>query len=137
MNKRVGRLRVRLLKRNRVKGGDHEMKCVEDCEFMKYSEGNFMCGLYEEDLESDKTLMSNKDNLSSSPKFVIFRCEVCIKDGVIGIDPVRENVRKLKKYIGWMADSFYSHKDEMEENLTSIYRILKSMEEKEEENEDI
>ena len=104
------------------------MKCVDDCEFMKYKAGSFMCEYYECKLDSKKALVNDKSNLSNTSALVVYRCEDCINDGVIGMDDVQEKVRKLKKYIGWLADSFYSHKDAFEEGLTDIYRMLKSME---------
>jgi hypothetical protein len=99
-------------------------ECVGNCEFMKFSDGRFICIYYNSYLTHDYNQTTNSVK--------VLRCEKCIEDGIIGSNSDIEDVRKLKNYLGWLADSFYSHKDEFEESLTEMYRILKKMEEKHE-----
>lgn len=96
------------------------MDCVKNCEFIVFEDDEFQCSYYNEPLSF----------VGNPPKITLQKCLKCENDGIIGIDETTEDARKLKKYIGWLADSFYSHKDEFESNLTEIYRILKNMEER-------
>ena len=41
-----------------------------------------------------------------------------------------EGVKKIKFRLGLIGDSFYSFKDDLEQELAEIYRILKDLEEK-------
>jgi len=99
-------------------------KCVNNCEFIKFENGRFTCSYYNTKL----THVTGPDNTVE-----ILRSEECWKDGVIGSNDIEENTRKLKKYLSWLADSFYSHKDEFENTLTEMYRVLRSMENRNEE----
>jgi hypothetical protein len=91
------------------------MKCLNDCEYFTSFEGEPICKYYDERLLID-------DNGS------INRCDECEKDGKMGINSNRERALLLKKQLGWMADNFYSFKDDFELILTDMYRILKQME---------
>ena len=61
-------------------------------------------------------------------KVIVSRCQECIEEGVIGTNTIEEKVRKLKRHIGWLMDFFYSFKDDMEAEVSDIYRILKELE---------
>lgn len=103
-------------------------ECVNGCEFSYFSDGGFKCSYYNKNLEMRIHPINSK--------IIVHRCRECIEEDTIGSNTESENVRKIKRYIGWMADSFYSHKDDFESNLTEIYRILKKMEEEGGRNED-
>lgn len=95
------------------------MECILNCEFMNFINKEFICTYY------------NKPLLhvwSPGKKIFIRRCKECEEEGIICINKTAEDIRKIKNYVSWMADSFYSHKDEFESNLTEIYRLLKQME---------
>ena len=104
-------------------------KCVERCEFLRFGKGKFYCKFYQSDLRADNIFGTVE---GTDGKIAIYRCESCEKEGEIGSNTVGETVRKLKNYIGWTMDSFYSFKDDIETNITEIYRILKSLEEQDE-----
>lgn len=91
--------------------------CVNNCEFIVFRNGHLKCTYYDEELSFD-----------GDEKIAPLRCDKCLSDGVIGQNDETENIRKLKKYLSWLADSFYSHKDAFEESLADIYRLLKEME---------
>lgn len=100
------------------------MNCVERCEFQKFAEGNFYCVFYDRViLTADKPL-----SIDDGDKIVIHRCQKCIEEELIGSNSTLENARKLKQYLGTMADEFYSFKDEFETGLTEMYRLIKGME---------
>jgi len=97
-------------------------ECVESCEFLRFNRGKFHCKFY-------------KDNLISKEidsKVHIFRCNDCEEEGLIGTNTIEENIRKLKERVGLTMDSFYSFKDDIESEVTEIFRILKGMEDKNE-----
>ena len=62
---------------------------------------------------------------------VVSRCDECINEGTIGTNSRGEYVRKFKQHLGWMADNFYSFKDDFETELTHMYRLIKELEEDE------
>jgi hypothetical protein len=95
-------------------------KCLQNCEFLKFRNSSFVCEYYGEDL---RILYGNHSYIFP------LRCEECMREGLMSTNSTAEQAKKLKKYIGWMADSFYSHKDEFEKSLTEMYRLLKTMEE--------
>jgi hypothetical protein len=100
------------------------MECVQNCEFMRFGNGSFFCGFYEEDLHSEKSLSVEKPE-----SVLIFRCEKCVKDGEIGTGTKEEFVRKIKKHVGDIMDSFYSYKDDIESEVSDLYRLVKKFEE--------
>jgi hypothetical protein len=102
---------------------DKQKECVKNCEFSIFSNGRFTCSYYDKDLDYKKHIKDDIENI------VLLRCSDCVQEGIIGNDINIENIRKLKKNLGWLGDSFYSHKDEFESSLTEMYRILKRMEE--------
>lgn len=106
-----------------MQGGD-DMNCVERCEFQKFAEGKFYCTLYDGIiLDAEKPL-----SVEDSEKIIIHRCEKCTEEELIGSNTTLEDIRKVKQYLGLMGDGFYSFKDDFEECLTNMYRILKEME---------
>ena len=100
------------------------MKCVEQCEFQKFAEGCFYCLFYDGIiLTADKPLSIDKGD-----KIIIHRCEKCVEEELIGSNTTLETARKLKQYLGTMADEFYTFKDEFETGLTEMYRLIKGIE---------
>lgn len=95
------------------------MKCLEQCEFLKFAAKHFSCGYYNSELES------KVDGELFEPQ----RCEKCIEEKYIGSNTINEDVKKVKYRIGLLADSFYSFKDDLEGEMAEIYRILKKVEE--------
>ena len=93
-------------------------ECVKNCDQIIFGDNSFHCSLYDKNLEFNHDLHS----------ITVLRCSECITDEVIGSNTDQEKARKLKKLLGWMADSFYSHKDEFEDALTEMYRIIRTME---------
>jgi hypothetical protein len=93
-------------------------QCVKNCDQIVFGDNNFLCSLYDKNLEFNHDLDS----------ITVLRCSDCVTDEVIGTNTDQEKARKLKNLIGYMADSFYSHKDEFEDALTSMYRIIRTME---------
>ena len=92
------------------------MVCLDDCVNFSIFEGKPTCKFY------DKSLLVN------SHSGVISRCVECKNAGVVGINCNIERINLLKRQLGWLADNFYSFKDDFESNLTDIYRLLKQME---------
>jgi hypothetical protein len=95
--------------------------CVGKCEFQEFNGSKFYCNLYEISLNSS----INNECIS------VFKCDKCINEGIIGSSSKDEFIRKMKQHLGWLMDSFYSLKDDMEEEVTHLYRILKELEENE------
>ena len=98
------------------------MKCLEECEFLKFRNGVFNCDYYEKMLH---TIV-----LDNAKGFELERCNECIEEGIVGSNTINESVKKVKFRLGLIGDSFYSFKDDFETELTEIYRILKDLEEK-------
>jgi len=96
------------------------VECLRGCEFQKLEGEKFYCEYYRSDLEFDV------DDLLSNIK--IMRCATCINDGLIGKNSIDEKVKKIKHRMGLMMDSFYSFKDDLESEVTEMYRILKDLE---------
>jgi len=98
------------------------IKCINRCEFQHFEDDVFYCNLYEIYLSA----IINDNN-----KIEVHRCSKCVKEAVIGTDSKDEFVRKIKQHLGWLMDSFYSLKDDMEQEVTHLYRIIKDLEEDE------
>ena len=96
------------------------MNCLNECEFQEFKEGKFHCGYYNSDLVY---MVKDMDD-----DIKIIRCDSCINEGMIGKNSVQERAKKIKYRIGLMMDSFYSFKDDIESEVTEIYRILKDLE---------
>jgi len=92
--------------------------CVKNCDQIEFGDNSFRCSLYDKELEFNHDLSS----------ISVLRCSECVSDEVIGTNTDQEKARKLKKLLGYMADSFFSHKDEFEDALTEMYRIIRDME---------
>lgn len=100
------------------------MDCVKGCEFREYKDDwKFHCTLYNEQLP-----IETKDLGGGAYTVKTLRCERCIEEGEIGNNTSKEKIKKLKTHIGWMMDFFYSFKDDMEEEVSNIYRIVKELE---------
>lgn len=95
------------------------MECVKKCEFQEFDGNDFYCKLYDQDL--------NLDIVSEDGTIRVIRCKECKDEKYIGSNTTEESVRKLKTHLGWLMDSFYSLKDDMEEEVTNLYRIVKEM----------
>lgn len=99
------------------------MRCLEGCEFLKFKKGAFNCYYYDQII----TLAILDDARGIfEPK----RCEKCIEEKMVGNNTIDEAAKKAKFRLGLIGDSFYSFKDDFETELTEIYRILKDLEEK-------
>ena len=96
------------------------MECLNGCDFQKLKEGKFYCEYYSSVLEF------NVNDLQADIK--IMRCESCENEDMIGKNSTQEKVLKTKYRIGLIMDSFYSFKDDIETEITEIYRILKDLE---------
>lgn len=96
------------------------MECLSGCEFQILEKGKFHCKYYNSNLEFDV------DNFESDIK--IMRCEKCIKEGLMGENSIQQKAIKCKYRIGLIMDSFYSFKDDIESEVTELYRILKELE---------
>jgi hypothetical protein len=99
------------------------VRCLEKCDFLKFYGGKFKCEYYNKQLEFEVVDISDKGII---PK----RCEECVKEKLVGSNDLNESIKKVKFRLGLIADSFYSFKDDLESELTEIYRILKYLEEK-------
>lgn len=99
------------------------MECVRRCEFQEFDGNNFECSLYDEELKTSYSDIYEK--------VYVIRCKQCIDEGTIGSNTKDEYVRKFKQHLGWMADNFYSFKDDFETELTHLYRLIKELEEDE------
>lgn len=97
-------------------------ECIKDCDLMEFKDNLFFCNFYNSNLEYGV----ENDILK------IYKCKKCIEEGIIGINKKNALKMKMKKHLGWLADSFYSFKDEFEEELTEIHRLLRSMEDENE-----
>ena len=97
------------------------MECVRKCEFQEFDGEGFECSLYETELETTV----------ETSKIMVHRCQDCINEALIGSNSKGEFLRKTRQHLGWLADSFYTLKDDMEEELSHIYRLIKEYEEDE------
>ena len=95
------------------------MECVKKCEFQEFDGDIFQCKLYESSLSS---FIDDEGSIGVS------RCPACISEGTIGTNTKGEYVRKFKQHLGWMADHFYAFKDDFEEELTHMYRLIRELE---------
>ena len=93
-------------------------KCVENCEFIEFNNGSFYCKFYESDLKTELDIDS----------IILYKCKKCIEEGKIGSDKRYLLSIKIKKQLGWLMDSFYSFKDDIEKDATEIYRIIRNIE---------
>jgi hypothetical protein len=93
------------------------MLCVNGCEFQKFDK-QFYCKLYETNLIAEQ----------EEDVILIERCSECVDEDKIGSSSTQETIRKLKVHVGWMMDFFYSFKDDIEGEVTHIYRLLKELE---------
>jgi hypothetical protein len=100
-------------------------ECVKNCDQIEFGDNSFICSLYDKELEFNHDLHS----------ITVLRCKECANDEVIGTNTDQEKARKLKKLLGYMADSFFSHKDEFEDALTEMYRIIRTMEDENQDEE--
>ena len=96
------------------------MECLSGCDFQKLTNGKFYCEYYNCELEFNVESMC--DNIK------IMRCENCINEKLIGQNSIQEKAKKVKYRIGLIMDSFYSFKDDIESQVTEIYRNLKDLE---------
>lgn len=101
------------------------MECVRKCEFQEFDGDMFYCRLYDRELSTVINVDKEPNTLS------VIRCQSCANEELIGSNTKEEYIRKLKQRLGWLMDSFYSLKDDMEEEVTNIYRLVKEMEEDE------
>lgn len=95
------------------------MECLGKCDYLVFEDGSFYCGYY------DKTLQSHRNEMG---KVIVERYNLCETEGIIGSNNIEEKVNKLKRHIGWLMDFFYSFKDDMESEVSDIYRVLKELE---------
>jgi len=102
-------------------------ECVKNCDQIIFGDNSFHCNLYDEKLEFNHDLKS----------ITVLRCDECVNDEIIGSNTDQEKARKLKKLLGYMADSFYSHKDEFEDALTEMYRIIRDFEREDATDEEV
>ena len=100
------------------------MECLNGCEFQKLVEGKFHCEYYNIELSF------GVNDFTSDIK--ISRCENCINEGLIGKNSIDEKAKKIKYRVGLLMDSFYSFKDDLESEITEIYRNLKDLENEDE-----
>lgn len=106
------------------------MECVSNCGFLRFGNGSFNCKFYDTKLTSEQSI-----DLETPDRVIIYRCDKCVEEGEIGTNTIKEDARKLKQHIGWMMDSFYSFKDDMESEITNLYGILKTLEERSEDKQ--
>lgn len=105
------------------------MLCVDKCEFQKFNKKQFYCKLYETNLIT--TVCCNEEERPPLMYVEIKRCDKCVEEDKIGSNSTQETIRKLKVHVGWMMDFFYSFKDDIEGEVTHIYRLLKELEKEE------
>jgi len=106
------------------------LRCLEKCEFLEFTNGIFICGYYNRELQvkvDDAGSVGAGDCVMS---FEPNRCKKCVEESHIGTNTTNEGVKKIKFRLGLIGDSFYSFKDDLEQELAEIYRILKDLEEK-------
>lgn len=96
--------------------------CLEQCEWQKFGRGKFYCKFYEEELYSEKSIKIGQDNL------IVHRCEKCIEEENISLTPELEVLKRVKNNLDMIQDSFYTFKDDLDEYLSNIYRIIKTQE---------
>jgi len=101
------------------------LRCLEGCEFLVFKRGVFNCGYYNEKLQFEYDAEAEQET-----ELIPKRCSECIEQRVVGSNTIEEAAKKAKFRLGLIGDSFYSFKDDFETELTEIYRILKDLEEK-------
>jgi hypothetical protein len=89
-----------------------------------FEKGIFKCEYYTKDL--DVKVEDAGDVMAFEPQ----RCKECVEERKIGSNTINEGIKKVKFRLGLIGDSFYSFKDDIEGELAEIYRILKDLEEK-------
>jgi hypothetical protein len=100
----------------------NENECLEQCEWQKFTKGKFYCKFYEVDLYSEKTIKIGDD------KLVVYRCDKCKEEENISLTPDMEVLKRVKNNLDMLQDSFYTFKDDFDELLSNIYRIIKKQE---------
>ena len=99
------------------------MECIKRCEFQDFDGEDFFCNMYEEKLQIEHGL-----SIEDSAKIKVLRCEKCMEEGLIGSNTNEEFARKAKQHMGLMMDSFYSFKDDIESQVSHLYRLVKEIE---------
>lgn len=100
--------------------------CLDECEWQKFKKGGFFCKFYDESLYSEKSLEIGDD------KILVYRCNKCKEEENISLTPDLEVLKRLKKNLDMLQDSFYTFKDDFDELLSNMYRIIKKQEKIEE-----
>ena len=100
----------------------NENECLERCEWQKFAGGKFHCKFYETDLHSEKSIKIGSD------KLIIYRCDKCIEEENISLSPDLEVLKRIKNNLDMLQDSFYTFKDDLDELLSNVYRIIKNQE---------
>lgn len=100
----------------------NENECLEQCEWQKFKRGKFYCRFYEIDLHSEKSIKIGNDKLT------VYRCDKCKEEENISLSPDLEVLKRVKNNLDMLQDSFYTFKDDFDELLGNIYRIIKSQE---------
>ena len=100
--------------------------CLKNCGYIRFSNNIFICSYYN---DSKLLVEAVEDVTNMKREIIVYKCDECLEENIIGSNTMEEEARKLKKHLGWMADTFYSFKDTFEESLTEMYRILKKVEE--------
>lgn len=100
----------------------NENECLDQCEWQKFKKGKFFCKFYEEYLYSEKSLKIGDDNL------IVYRCDKCKEEENISLTPEMEIFKRLRNNLDMLQDSFYSFKDDLDEILSNVYRIIKKQE---------
>lgn len=106
------------------------MRCLEGCEFLIFKRGIFNCGYYNEKLRFEYVAHGGGQEAEKEKGLIPQRCLECMEERIVGSNTMEEAAKKAKFRLGLVADSFYSFKDDFETELTEIYRILKDLEEK-------
>jgi len=104
------------------------VRCLEGCEFLIFKKGIFNCGYYDEKLQFEYVV--DQGDAEPVPELIPKRCIECMEEKMVGSNTMEEAAKKAKFRLGLIGDSFYSFKDDFETELTEIYRILKELEEK-------
>ena len=97
-------------------------ECLNGCEYQKFLDGKFYCRFYDEELYSEKAINIGHDEL------IVYRCQKCIDEDFISMNPDFEFTKKIRHELNLLMDEFYSFVDGWNEQTANIFRLIKKHE---------
>jgi len=100
------------------------LECLEGCDFQRFGDNRFYCKYY------DKVLVSEMGAKGSIENILVYRCKECVEEGKIGSSREADLLAGIRSSLVYLGDHFYSFKDAFEDDLATLYRNLKALEDR-------